>query len=264
MSISKEIMEQLEALTSAEKEKAYSKYFYNTPASPDEDVLEAIRPGRPMDLSDVTLPENINNLLDPGYLKAENGYCQLPNGGAYVAVMTKMPGITLEMSKWFHSWHELEDLNYKIWLPKSHYMADVELGWILEDIGEGPADIVKIGGGAPEEMGFDAELFRKANVILGASTALYKLCDAPATQPPIPFVICHIIREVPGGLEYRSRYWMGYQSGYKGMKLKLRPGTAISGSSAYHLALHCANELANLRSFLPSLYQEVALAEAAI
>ena len=255
--IKKEMIEQLEALTPEEQAKPYSKYYYHSPAAPDAEVLGALQYGTQMDPSKATMSEHMNELLHPGYVEVENGYCQLPDGGGYFAVHTKMPGITMEMSKWFHSWHELEDINYKIWMPKAHYKADVELGWILEDIGEGPAQIVKIGGGSPEQMGFDEALFLQSKVVMGASSALYMLYDVPVGQVPLPIVICHLIREMPGGIEYRSRFWLGYQSGYHGMKLKLRPGVIVPESTIQHLAMHCASELANLRAFLPSLYEEM-------
>ena len=43
------------------------------------------------------MPENINDLLDPGYLEVEAGWCVLPNGAGYLANMVKMPGVSVDM-----------------------------------------------------------------------------------------------------------------------------------------------------------------------
>ena len=44
--------------------------------------------------------EDRNKLFEPGYLDKEVGYCQMPDGSTYVANLTKMPGVTVEMFDW--------------------------------------------------------------------------------------------------------------------------------------------------------------------
>ena len=201
------------------------------------------------------MPENINELLSPDYLEIENGYCQLPQGAAYVAVLTKMPGISADMFKWYDIWKQKEDLRYKIWHPPTHFMLGPN--WLMEDIGYGPCDIYLVGGGSLEDLGFDKDLFIKSKVTLAAGTGLSKPCGASPTLVPRPIIVCHVIRSVPDGIEFRSRFWLGYQSNLGGgPKVTLRPGIVVPEIEAYQLAQHCAWEFANLRSFLPQLFEE--------
>ena len=60
----------------------------------------------------------ISSLLDPGYLRAETGYCTHEDGRGYVAVLTKMPGVTAEMLDWWFDWHPRDPLRYRIWFPR--------------------------------------------------------------------------------------------------------------------------------------------------
>ena len=55
------------------------------------------------------------SLLNPGYLKIENGYGVMPDGVHYTAILTKMPKVTGEMINWWFWWMPQEDLRYKIW-----------------------------------------------------------------------------------------------------------------------------------------------------
>ncbi len=72
-------------LTDAEKAKPWSKWYYRPVDDPDPVLLEAVRPERPMDPSKAIYPEEINRLLDPGYMEVETGWCNLPNGAGYIA-----------------------------------------------------------------------------------------------------------------------------------------------------------------------------------
>jgi transposase-like protein len=50
--------------------------------------------------------ENINDLLEPGYLSMETGYRRLANGQMYIAVLTQMPGCkTRWLDWWFKNYH---------------------------------------------------------------------------------------------------------------------------------------------------------------
>ncbi len=67
--------------------------------------------------------EDRNKLFEPGYLDKEVGYCQMPDGSTYVANLTKMPGVTVEMFDWWFAWHGLGPLRYTLWDPYDHYHA---------------------------------------------------------------------------------------------------------------------------------------------
>lgn len=49
------------------------------------------------------LLKNMNRLLESRYLPLETGYCKLPNGQYYFAVLTRMPGCKVRWLKWWFS-----------------------------------------------------------------------------------------------------------------------------------------------------------------
>ena len=88
-------------LTAEEKAKPYSKWYYRQVDDPDAALLELVRPDRPMDPAKALYPEEIDRLLDPGYMEVETGWCNLPNGAGYICVNNKMPGVTVDMLDWW-------------------------------------------------------------------------------------------------------------------------------------------------------------------
>jgi hypothetical protein len=106
-------------LSEEEKQKPYAKYFYKKPEEPKPEAFAPFN--KPIDVSKALTPENINDLLNPGYLEAEAGWCVLPNGAGYIANHVKMPGVSVDMINWWFAWIGLEPLRYKIWYPKDHY-----------------------------------------------------------------------------------------------------------------------------------------------
>jgi len=108
-------------LTAEEKAKPYSKYYYRPVDDPDPVLLELVRPDRPMDPAQALYPEDINRLLDPGYMEVETGWCSLPNGAGYICVNNKMPGVTVDMLDWWFAWHSLASMHYGIWYPPGHF-----------------------------------------------------------------------------------------------------------------------------------------------
>lgn len=268
---------QTSELSLDEKSKPYAKYYDLQPAAPDADSLNMIQPGKPMDPGKALPIEAINNLLNPGYLEVETGYCVLPNGAGYVAVNTKMPGVTTDMVNWWFAWHSLEDLRYKIWWPTGHFAISISdedrmkvldpnrpitqkfqgiTHHVVEDIGVGPEDIF-ISFQTPEDMGFDMNRFKSPNVAtIVAATGLSKSVGAPADMPQAPAVMCHFVREIPGGVEFRSRFWMGYHIIDKKPKLLLPPGFKVPEIAPFSLAMHNVLEYSNLRAILPKIYEE--------
>ena len=84
-------------LTAEEKAKPYSKYYYRPHAGASPELAPLLEDHKPMDPGEALPIEQMSDLLEPGYLPGETGYCTLPNGGAYVAVRHPMPGVTAEM-----------------------------------------------------------------------------------------------------------------------------------------------------------------------
>ena len=265
----------LKALSPEEEEKSYSKYYYMEPAAPDPGMLEAMN--KPIDSSRALPIERLNDLLNPGYLDAEAGYCCLPNGAAFVANHTPMPGVTVEMIHWWFAWHSLEDLRYKIWWPEGHFAVSISeedrkkvldperpaalkfqgiTHHVVEDVGGGVEDIF-INFLTPEDMGFDMSRFKAPNVgTIVAANGVSSPRGAPSGAPKSPAVMCHFIRETPDGIEFRSRFWMGYHIIDRKPKLLLPPGVAIPEEAPRGLANHNVFEYSNLRAMLPQIYKE--------
>ncbi|MBP1627211.1 MAG: hydrolase [Holophagaceae bacterium] len=262
-------------LTPEEKAKPYAKYFSRPVAAPDPAHLELM--ARPIDPSKALMPENINDLLNPGYLDVETGWCVLPNGAAYIANMTTMPDVSIGMINWWFAWHGLADLNYKIWYPKCHFgisIPDAEerarvldpstpmvkrfqgiTHHVIEDIGGGPEEIF-IPFMTPEEAGFDMERFNEEGVTLICANGRSRPVDG--SRPWAPAVVCHLIRPMNrGGVEYRTRFWIGYAIENKKFVCKLPPDFRIPEAAPQGLAIHNVHEYTNLASFLPELYKEM-------
>ncbi|AGF56036.1 hypothetical protein B0P06_005707 [Clostridium saccharoperbutylacetonicum] len=260
-------------LTSEEEKRPYSKYFNQSIANPNEELLEILKKG-PMDPSKAIMPEDIRHLLEAGYDEVETGYCILPNGTGYVAVNNKFPGVTLDMINWWFAWHALEDMRYMLWFRKGHFGISVSdedreiilnpntpmlekfqgrTHYVIEDAGNGPEDI-QISFLKPEQLGFTAdELKEKKATVVSANG----LSQARAGGPKAPAIMIHYFRETPDGVESRSRFWMGYNM-IDGKPCKLLPdGIQIPVQAPMGLAFHNVEEYSNLAVILPSLYKEM-------
>src|SRR5207253_356736 len=110
-----------------------------------------------------------DRLLDPSPLPAETGWCTLPDGVAYVAVRTAMPGVTAQMVDWWFDWHPREAARYRIWHPTAHHDNAVEPSRVpgakahwgtvhhpVEDVGTGVVH-ARIAFVAPTEMGMSTD-----------------------------------------------------------------------------------------------------------
>lgn len=239
----------VQALSAEEQQKPYAKYFYMPMAKPDPALVAQVKQG-PIDPAQALKAENINDLLNPGYLSTELGYTQFPDGTGYVSSMVKMPGVTPEMIDWWFTWHQLEPLRYKIWDHYIHFDIAVsdqdrarllasnipvrERNWgvthhVKEDIGVGASDI-EIHFVSPQDCGFDMSRFTEPAV----GTAI---CAAGGAK------MVHIARRIPGGVELRSRFWFPPEA--------KMPMVVLRG-----LNLHNLEEYSNLAAILPSLYKE--------
>ncbi len=263
-------------LTPEQKTKPYAKYFYRKPVAPDPERLALMQ--EPCDPAKAMLPEDINDLLNPGNLETEIGWCGLPNGAGFIANRTEMPGVTREMVEWWFVFHALEDLRYQIWYPPQHYGISVSpetrrrildpdvpmnkkfrgvTHRVVEDIGCG-TEILEINFLEPEQLGFDMARFRSPAVstVVGAS-----VMRRPANSDPdsmmAPAMMCHFYREIPGGMEQRSRFWMGYQIHGGRPELALPPGVKVPHEAIQGLAIHNIREYANLAVLLPEIYGEM-------
>ena len=104
------------------RDKPYEHYFDGDLWLHD-DVRPAIR--APIDPGQAIRPDEqgLDSLLDPGHHDVENGYCVLPDGGAYVASRVPFPGCTGQMFRWWFWWHAVEPARYTLWYPHNHIAA---------------------------------------------------------------------------------------------------------------------------------------------
>ena len=247
---------QLPPLSDTETRKPYSKYYYEGAMSPAPETMAQIVWGAPMDPADALLPDQVDALLEPGYLPRESGYCVLPNGVGYAAALTKMPGVTPQANNWWGPWHEQEDLRYKLWCPGSHIR--VGPSWAQENVGMGLEDFYFVGRMNPALFGFDLRRVAQQDdiVLIRGSNGLIKPADGSPADRPLPVVVMHYVRKTPEGIEYRSRFWVGLHFLNGKPVVLLKAGERISEERAYGLANHCAHEMATLAYLLPRLYPE--------
>lgn len=267
-------------LTPEEEAKPYAKYFYQKPAAPDPEALAKME--NPIDPSKALPIERINDLLDPGYHDVEAGWCALPQGGLYIANHMKMPGVTVDMVNWWFWWHSLEDLRYKIWWPQGHFgislnNRDREVAldpetpvkqrfqgrthFVLEDVGGPCAEKIAISFMTPEQLGFDMSRFKAPAVgTVAGGNGVSLMLDPPPGVPAFksPACMLHFIRETEDGIEFRTRFWMGYHILDKKPHYCLPKIAKIPPMVAKGLAIHNVLEYSNLRSFLPQIYAEQA------
>lgn len=258
-------------VTDEDRKKSYFKFYERemAQASPEKYAMMLKGPLTP----DKVLPfSERNRLFEPGYLDAEIGWCVMPDGTGYLANLTQMPGVTTEMFDWFFAWHGLDNLRYTIWDPEDHYEAvsqnrikalDPDLTYkerlwdttheILEDTGMGPDRIV-INFKHPGDVGFKSEL-------IGTPACSSIVCGKGYGKGQPPFAapqtfMTHFIREIEGGIELRSRFWMGWTYA-NGRDIKALPeGMRFPEVAVMSLAMHNIKEFTNLAAILPELYAE--------
>ena len=253
-------------LTAAERALPYAK-FYDLPITPIPEEKLAVLAAGPIDPSLALKIEDRNDLFKPGYLPCEIGYCVMPNGTGFLANRTEMPGVTPEMFEWWFAWHSLEDLRYRIWDPEDHYYARQQMRektldqslpmrertWgtvhhVLEDIGPGPDELV-LEFRYPHELGYEEEK-------VGTDACAALICangHGPVPGQGVAAIMTHFVREIPGGIELRSRFWIGYGL-VDGRLVKLVPdGVSVPEEVPMGLFAHNLKEFGHLAAILPQV-----------
>jgi hypothetical protein len=267
-------------LTPEEQAKPYAKYYFREHAGPTPELAPFLMDLKPIDPADALPIERRDDLLNPGHLKGETGYCTLANGGAYVAVCHPMGGVTPEMINWWFAWHGLEDLRYMLWSPRDHFGVSLSeedrakvvdpdrpvtlkfqgtTHHVYEDIGQGGEDLW-ISFMTPEDFGFDMSRWKAPNVAtLVAADVVVKAGGTPEDAPTVPVAMCHFVRELPAGdgVEFRTIFWMGWHIVDKEPRFVLPEGMRVSKEVAAGLFEHCVLEYSNLRVLLPEIYAEM-------
>lgn len=268
----------LEQLSKEELMKPYAELYYK-PLSPIPDkIINKLEEG-PLPPDDVLKFENINLLLEPGYLKDEIGYCIMPDGSGFASMLTPMPHVTGEMLKWWFVWHPQESLRYKIWYPGVHIDISVQdmhklndtnlplqmrylynTNYPVEDIGNGIQKLY-ITFVPPEEFGFDVTRFKTSKV----ATVICGVVGYSALNVQHTYMV-HLARKVQGGIELRSRFWLGYHIKFNSIAQQsfinkianssIVKKIIITERVAKSMAYHCAAEYKNLAEILPHLYKK--------
>lgn len=263
-------MQKRRQLTPAELARPYAKY-YDRPMTPaPQEIYDLLAKG-PIDPKDALPIERHNDILKRGYLPCERGWCMMPDGSAFVAGLTKMPSVTAEMIAWWFAWHGLESLRYMIWDPDDHRavhvkpedlehrlnynLAYTERNWgttdvVTEDVESGDVEVY-ISFLSPSDYGYDMNLFKKEKVLIAvnANTSIVAL----GGQPLVTF--SHVGRAILGGIELRSRFWIGWTIVDR-KPVRVAQGIPLPEGMPKALAYHCANEFHNLAAILPSVFAE--------
>lgn len=258
-------------LTEAEKRRPYAKYFYKELAEVPATDLEKVNAG-PVDPSTVTIIQNRNDLMKPGYLDVETGYTVMEDGSGFAATLVEMPGVTPEMLDWWFNWHPLEGLRYAMWCPVAHTDISVKnpaqhldsSGVPLKERNYGsthyPVEGFNVEGSqriaiqffSPRDFGLDMEMFAEPGISRAyCANVILDLLKTPFNA------FFHAIREVEGGVEYRSRYWIGYTMKAGAPARVKRPMPFKMMDLARNNCLHSLIEYNNLASFLPAIYEEM-------
>lgn len=246
-----------------------AKYYYKEMADIPAADLEKVNAG-PIDSSSALSIQGRNELMKPGYLAAETGYTVMPDGSGFAATLVRMPGVTPEMLDWWFNWHPLEGLRYAIWYPVAHTGISAKnperhfdssgiqlrnrnysgIHFPVEGFNVAGAQKVRIEFFPPQDYGLDMDLFKEPGISRAycANVILEEMMNLPFNS------FFHAVRKIEGGIEYRSRYWLGYTmiAGLpKRVKLKL-PFAMLD--LARNNCIHSLIEYNNLASFLPELY----------
>lgn len=257
---------------SAEPLEAYLSRPMHAPAA---GVLEAIDRG-PLDPSEALDRDSLDRLLDPASFVAENGWTLLPDGVGYVAVRTPMPGVSGEMVDWWFDWHPRETIRYRIWHPLAHIdnsydppaATAAKQHWgathhPVEDIGTGVIE-ARIEFCAPTELGFATDALDDPRIatIVGGFAGDERLRMRHT-------LMVHVFLREGDGVVLRSRFWLGaalrpYLPGpvaaaaERVLNRRALRRRAIPADAPRALAVHCAEEFANLGSLLPELHARFA------
>jgi phloretin hydrolase len=261
-------------LTEAEKARPYAKYFHKEMAEIPAEDLAKVNAG-PVDPTKVTTVQKRNDLLKPGYLEVETGYTVMPDGSGCACTLVNMPGVTPEMFDWWFNWHPLESLRVAMWSPVAHFYISVKdparhldssgvprrerFYGITHDVVEGfnvatsQKEAIKFF--SPQDYGLDMGMFKEPEI----SRAICINVATDIVKTPLSTAM-HAVREVDGGVEYRSRYWLGYTM-KNGTPVRVKRFIYFKPFKmrdlARNMCMHSLLEYNNLASFLPKLYEEM-------
>jgi hypothetical protein len=248
-----------------------SGYLSRPMTPPLPEVLEALAQG-PIHPDQALARSKLDRLLDSEPLDAETGWCTLPDGVAYAAVRTEMPGVSPDMVDWWFDWHPRDPIRYRIWFPGAHSSISFEAApsveakrhWgtthhPVEDIGLG-MDQLRIAFQRPTRLGFATDALDDPRV----GTIICGLVGDDRRRMQHTLMV-HVFLNAPNGLIQRSRFWIGSALRPYAPAPLLEPvgrlvnrrffrSRILPERTARVMAEHCAAEYANLATLLPELF----------
>ena len=276
-------------LTEIQKNSPFASIFERPLADIPRSSLEILN-GSPCNPQLAMPIEDRSDLFLPGEQAIEVGYCAMPDGTGFVANRIFFPDATAEMIDWWMNFYPLEGIRLAMWLPNAHvdsYVKDPHLhtdasgislatrNWNREHYPtEGLGSLKESGLScirfySPQEFGLDmhkvlvppVKTHCSASVLLfGDSLAMFgeEIADASRRKDPddkVPFnTLLHTVRPVVGGCEMRSRFSIG-KGMHNGKPYTVEmPATIDMEAVAWVRLRHTLQEMSNLASFLPEVY----------
>lgn len=199
------------ALTESEQQYPHASYFSKEISLPEE-FQETLKNG-PMDPALAFMPEDYGKFMNTeGHCEVENGYCVLPNGVTYAAVLLRQEGRTDETVRYYNDYFAPEEnLFYKTWCPGFHYLHYAD--GAFEDFGFGRMNMKFAHDKQASEMGLDPKLIEKndpACIGIGGTATLGFNLDSADPKKPQWNTIAFYHRQTSYGREVRVRLWYGY------------------------------------------------------
>ena len=246
-------------------------YLTRPLSPPDPAVLGAIESG-PVDPSQTLPLAEVDRLLVPAPLPVETGWCFRPDRVGYVAVRTAMPGVSAEMVEWWFDWHAHDPDRYRAWHPLAHIGNSIEGPAVraakaywgavhhpVEDVGTGVVH-ARIAFQPPTAIGFSTDALDDpavATIVCG-----HVGDDRRRVRHS---VMAHVFLAAADGVVLRSHFWLGAtlrpylpaplaDPVSRALDNRLVRRLSLPGDLPRALAIHCAEEYANLGALLPELF----------
>ena len=207
-------------LSEEEKASPHAKFYYEPNVLSPE--YQAIVDGPPMDVADAFEPEEYGKHMNiDGYCKVENGYCVLPSGIPYSAVLIKQPGRNNErMDAYNKEFGTVGALAYKCWTPGAHYFHYTD--GAIEDFGYGLLNMHTYvesdgsnycNGTDITKLGVDIEHVTENDPrciwIGGNDWDHFQVLEDHIAEKPFINLIVNYLRETDEGRELRIRMFTG-------------------------------------------------------
>lgn len=236
---------------------AYSRLrVRNIPPVPPE-VLEAFESAR---ITPIPYEDRSRLLRDPS-LWYENGVHECPDSTYQAAVSCHIPGVTMDMVRWWGWWFPGDVERYRTWLPDSN----IDFTYSEEDTDYFTASerppfrpvtlylVQKIGDFAlpfrvdlltPEDFGFA----REDMDALGDIT-IYCGGLKPRKGKYLYSDFAYLFLEEGDGVRFCARFWIGRTNGNRLLRMIM-----LNDRSIRTMAVGCYREYASLPGVVPELY----------